>query len=250
MLAALAARRPVEARVALVVAHPDDETLAAGGSLSLMPNLLLVHVTDGAPHRLDDAARQGFSTPDAYAAARADELARALALSGADPARETLGIPDQDAIDHLDEITDRLGALCARHRVDCVMTHAYEGGHPDHDAVAYCVHSLGLPVIEFAGYHADAEGRMVPQKFLPSERKVTSVMLPPADSARKRSMLDCFITQMDILANFDWTTERFRDAPTYDFSHPPHAGRLLYEQWGWMDGARWRRLAGQARCTA
>ena len=251
MLAALAGRRPVETRVALVVAHPDDETLAAGGSLRLMPDLLLVHVTDGAPQRLDDAARNGFRSPADYARARADELTLALALSAADPVRETLGIPDQEAVEYLDEITHRLRALFAAHRIDHALTHAYEGGHPDHDAVAFAVHAIGLPTVEFAGYHADDGGRMVTQQFLPDpRRKITSVTLPPSDLSRKRAMLGCFHSQSGMLDHFDPAIERFREAPAYDFSRPPHPGELLYEQWGWMDGTAWRERAGRSRCVA
>ncbi len=250
MLAALAARRPIDAKVALIVAHPDDETLAAGGSLRLMPKLLLIHVTDGAPRTLTDVTRNGFQTPAAYARARADELALALALASADPVRETLGIPDQETIDHLDDITDRLHDLIDTHHVDLLLTHAYEGGHPDHDSVARCVHCLGRPTYEFAGYHAGGNGRMITQEFLPDPAaKSTSIRLPPSDLSRKRAMLDCFRTQADMLANFDPTTEKFRAAPRYNFSEPPHAGQLLYERWGWMDGQTWRDRAGRLQCA-
>ncbi|MBV9250682.1 MAG: hypothetical protein JO227_15715, partial [Acetobacteraceae bacterium] len=42
-------RKPIEMRSAVVVAHPDDETVGAGASLRLFRDLTLVHVTDGAP---------------------------------------------------------------------------------------------------------------------------------------------------------------------------------------------------------
>jgi hypothetical protein len=48
------------------------------------------------------------------------------------------------------------------------------------------------------------------------------------------------------LRGFATKFERFRVAPPYRFTRPPH-GALLYEQFDWgMDGARWRALAGAA----
>ncbi len=47
-----------------------------------------------------------------------------------------------------------------------VLTHAYEGGHPDHEAVAFAVQASGRPRIEMAGYHAGPNGHMIAGQFL------------------------------------------------------------------------------------
>ena len=246
VLDSLARRVPTACRVALVVAHPDDEVIAAGASLHLLTGLLLVHVTDGAPRTLDDAARAGFGSPAAYAAARQAELAAALHVAGCTPARAALGIPDQDASLHMPAIARHLRALFARHGTQAVITHAYEGGHPDHDAVALAVH-MAAPgqVIEFPGYHAAPDGSLVTGRLLPGP-PATHIPLDADERARKRAMLDCFTTQASILAAFGTEEEAFR--PAYpDFAAPPHPGTLNYEHWGWdMTGPRWRTLAAAA----
>ena len=231
----------------MVVAHPDDETIGAGGSLHLMPGLLLVHVTDGAPRAMADAARAGFGSPEAYAAARDVELAAALALAGVVPVRVRLGEVDQEVAPRLRAVTERLRALFEDHAVTAVLTHAYEGGHPDHDAVAFAVHAAaGVPVYEFAGYRAGPGGAMEAQRFLPGPAE-TRIVLSDAEAETKRAMLDCFRSQAATLAPFGASVERFRPAPCYDFSAAPHAGALNYENWGFaMSGARWRELAACA----
>lgn len=248
MLSALVARQRLRRRVAIVVAHPDDETIAAGASLWLMPELLLVHVTDGAPRRLKDAGRKGFGSAEEYAAERERELEAALAVAGVAPQRVRLGVADQDASLHMAAVTAELGLVFAQHGTEAVLTHAYEGGHPDHDATAFATHlaarRLGVPVVEFAGYHAGgAAAEMVLQRFLPGPPELR-VVLDPGEAARKRAMLDCFVSQVEIISAFGASVERFRPAPGYDFEAPPHAGQLNYERWGWeMTGARWRELA-------
>ena len=230
--------------MAIVVAHPDDETIAAGARLHLMPGLLLVHVTDGAPRRLNDPVKLGFPSPEAYADAREQELQAALACAGVSPARIRLGVPDQDASLEMPGIADRLRTILREHAIEAVVTHAYEGGHPDHDAVCRAVHAAtDCPVYEFAGYHAGPDGEMTVARFLPGPPE-TRVLLDPREQARKQAMLDCFATQRDILRLFGVSVERYRRAGTIDFSRPPHEGALNYERWGWeMTGARWRSLA-------
>ena len=234
-------RAVVRARLALVVAHPDDETVGAGGSLHLMPELLIVQVTDGAPRGLDDMARAGFATPRAYAAAREAEVQDALRVAGVAPDRVHLDIPDQDAAMHVADVAAALRALFSRHGTEAVITHAYEGGHPDHDAVAFAVHAAAgdRAVVEYPSYRAGPDG-MVVQRFLPGPPE-TLVRLRAAELRRKRVMLACFRTQASIMAWFSSEEERFRPAPRQDWTRPPHRGPLNYETWGWnMTGARWR----------
>ena len=252
VLRGLALRRPVGARVALVVAHPDDETIAAGASLHLLPGLLLVHVTDGAPRANTDAAAAGFDTQAAYAAARRLELLAALRAAGISPDLVQLGVPDQDASLDMTGLTRTLARLFDAHGTEVVLTHAYEGGHPDHDATALAVHAAAgrRPVLEFAGYHADSAGRLLTGRFLAGP-DATVVTLTPAERARKQAMFDCFRTQAGMLAAFGTADEKFRSAPGYDFTQPPLPGRLNYEHWGWsMTGAHWRQLARAALCHA
>ncbi len=231
-----------------MVAHPDDETIGAGASLRLFRDLLLVHVTDGAPANLADATRAGFATRAAYAAARRAELAAALAAGGAAPELVALDLPDQGASFEMPALTARLAALLAEHGTQVAITHPYEGGHPDHDATAFCVHravrGTAIGVVEMAGYHASDAGHLQTGAFLPEPEATVEVALSPAERELKRAMLECFTTQRDTLAPFGTEQERFRIAPDYDFSQPPHAGNLYYEhhEWG-LVGQRWRALA-------
>ena len=252
VLHGLASRQPVRRRVALVVAHPDDETIAVGGSVQLLPDLLLIHVTDGAPRTLTDAAAAGFDTLNAYAAARRGELMAALHIAGATPETLELGVADQDASLDLPGLARSLSRIFNAHGTEVVLTHAYEGGHPDHDATAFAVHAAAgrRPVLEFAGYHAGVSGELLTGRFLPGPRAVV-VTLTLAEQAQKRAMLGCFRTQAGILGAFGTTEETFRPAPVYDFTVPPLPGRLNYEHWGWsMTGARWRELVREALCAA
>jgi len=230
------------ADVALVVAHPDDETLALGGLFACVPGLLLVHVTDGAPRTLPDAVRRGGVA--AYAASRAAELEAALVIAAVPRLRRVaLGIPDQDAALHISTLATTFANLFDRYGVQTVVTHAYEGGHPDHDAVACAVQRAAgsCAVVAFAGYNA--LGGAFRTDPLPGG-PITTVRLTTPEQAQRRAMLDCFTTQADILSRFDDSRVRLRPAPVYDFAQPPHDGLLNYETWGWpLTGARFRELA-------
>ncbi len=248
VLARLAARAPIDEPVALVVAHPDDETIGAGSAMKLFRNLLLVHVTDGAPRNLADAVAHGFPDAASYAAARRAELRRALEIAGLSPRCIELGAPDQGASEDLVALTLALRGALAGHGAVAVLTHPYEGGHPDHDATAFIAHHSGLPVLEFASYHADGDGMAI-GRFLPGSAPVTLVLASP-ERARKRAMLDAFETQAATLQPFGVDQEIFRAAPDYDFTSAPHAGALHYERYQWgMTGERWRALAGEAQRT-
>ena len=247
ILTRLAARTPVAEPVVLLVAHPDDEIIGAGATLPLFRQLILVHVTDGAPRNLADATAHGFADAASYAAARELELAQALRVAGVSPRRVQLGAADQGASTQMAALTHALRDVVARHGAAAVLTHPYEGGHPDHDAAAFIAAHAGRPVLEFASYHAAPDGGLAVGRFLPGGHAGGRIGLTPGEQARKRAMFACFTTQAATLAPFGTEWETLRTAPAYDFTQPPHPGTLHYERHDWgMTGARWRGLASEA----
>jgi LmbE family N-acetylglucosaminyl deacetylase len=236
----------------ILAAHPDDETLGASLVLARFPSSRIVYLTDGAPRdpHLWPPSMRGAR--EDYAELRRSEVARVLAHVGISTEQVFwLGGTDQEAIFDIRTLAARLGELLRAWRMDLLITHPYEGGHPDHDSAALvarlAARSLGreAPVIsEMTSYHV-RNRRCVTGEFLnPEPASEIALELKEDDRGRKRRMLDDYRSQRLVLENFPLVAERFRIAPAYDFSHPPHNGRLWYECMGWaMTGARWRQVA-------
>lgn len=244
--ARLASGEPLGERVAVVVAHPDDESLWAGALLGRVSDGLLIHLTDGAPEDMADAARLGFGSREAYATKRADELRLALRLLAFAGERRCYGLRDQSAVEHLPELVERLMADLRGAAV--VATHAYEGGHPDHDAAALAVQRaaarLGVPVVEFPGYHLSEQGRQWGAFWPDPHSPERSRPLTEAEAARIDAAIGAHASQAAVIAGWRPTHERWRDAPAYDFAAPPPPGRALYDGWAWsLTSRRWREIA-------
>ncbi|MDW6023579.1 PIG-L family deacetylase [Mesorhizobium sp. BAC0120] len=242
----------------VVVAHPDDETVGIGGHLTALSQATIIHVTDGAPRNMRDAYAHGFATWQDYAEARRGELAAAMGEASIDVDQLlNVGMPDQEAAHNLVPLALQLAGLFRDSRPRFVCTHPFEGGHPDHDAIAFAVHAAcwltegtGLvppAVVEMAFYHASPAGRVY-QRFLGDTAK-TSLEIPLDGAAleRKQKMLSHFVTQRSVLAPFDSPVERFRAAPHYNFLSLPNGGRLLYEELKLgLTGPEWLTLARAA----
>jgi len=239
----------------IVVAHPDDEAIGLGAQLPRFRDAAILHVTDGAPRDGRDAAMHGFADTGAYAAARRAELLAALELAGIDADRALgLGIPDQQAALNLPDLARRIAGIVAEKCPTILVTHAYEGGHPDHDATAFAVHAalrlLTAPrpmLLEIACYHAGPDG-IVFGRFLPVDGcDPVVITLSPQAHALKQRMIGCFTTQREVLTPFPTDFECLRLAPHYDFTRPPHPGQLQYENLPrGLTGKHFRRLAAQA----
>ena len=138
-----------------------------------------------------------------------------------------LGIPDKDAYLELAGLSRAVAECLRREHPAAVLTHAYEGGHPDHDAAAFAVQMACRSVaaadrpaiVEMPFYHA-VDGRMVTGGFLPAQSEEVAIRLGGADLRRKRRMVDCFYTQREILSCCTLDIERFRPAPAYEFRAP------------------------------
>ncbi|HEX7062850.1 MAG TPA: PIG-L family deacetylase [Woeseiaceae bacterium] len=244
------------ARLLVVVAHPDDETLALGPLLPQLRQATFVYATDGAPRNLTDAHAAGCATRDAYAGARRAELEAMFTQAGLTPGQARFcGLPDQEAMHALAWLARCVQRHIEESRAGLVVTHPYEGGHPDHEATAFAVHAAcallanegraAPAIVEAPCYHRRRDGRAAYGEFLahPGMPQPRCRALTQDEQALKRRLLACFGTQAATLALFPLERQSLRRAPRYDFTCAPHSGALHYEVCGWGSGHAWRRRA-------
>ncbi len=242
----------------IVVAHQDDEVIGAGARLRRLKDAMLVHVTDGAPRNLRHSVQAGYETRREYAEARKDEMLEAVALVGIGPDQNhTLGVVDQEVTLNLIPLSGTLAELFDREKPEVVLTHSYEGGHTDHDSTAFTVQAAcellrrdgaQIPtVLELTSYH-NRSGNRTYLEFLPWRgAEVWTVLLTDEERELKREMFRCFRSQWRVLRRFPLEFERFREAPRYDFTQPPHPGVLDYERFDVpLNGVAWRDCAKRA----
>src|SRR5262245_61029335 len=239
----------------LLSAHPDDEVIGAAWILLSGQPLAVAELTDGVPVDRRWWSDAACSADGAYRAQRRSESEDALAVAGLPPsALHRLGGRDLAAIDEAPRLVRALAALLDRVRPARLCTHAYEGGHPDHDTAALVgraavsLASVAPDLWEMTSYHlgpggapAAATGRFQCAD-MPEELRVLS----PTKQEAKLKMFAAHRTQAGVLRRFPIDVERQRPAPRYDFTRPPHPGELDYERLGWGEGTVWRRKAAEA----
>ncbi len=241
--------------VAVVVAHQDDEVIGFGAQFSRFPGCTVIHVTDGAP--ADPREWKGLTRAQ-YAALREKEMNAALTLAGQTGSRESLGVADQGVAFMLAETARKLAERFEKNDTKFVLTHAYEGGHPDHDGVAFAVHAAKkllemkgrtLQIIEAPFYRVEKEGaKNVRQSFVPARSSETATLpLNEAEQDLKKKLYEAHASQRGVLSTMSTTTEWLREASDWDFNQLPNEGKLshIFTDAG-IGAETWTALTGQA----
>ena len=227
----------------VIAAHPGDEIVGAGCLISKLGNVSVVHVTDGA-RDVEVARAAGFEDVASYAKARKQECVDALTLANVSEDHVIdFAAPDTSACDCLSDLTKRIAHHLQESRANIVLTHPYEGGHPDHDATALATHAA-LQLMKQNGFkpptlfemalHPGNDEISKVTEFLPgAEGETTTLVLDQRATELKRRMFECLKSQQQSIEASPWGYERFRLPPEYDFSAPPQKGRLHYENFDW-----------------
>lgn len=244
-------------RCSVIVAHPADEVVGAGCLISKLVDVTVLHVTDGAPCDLE-ANAAGFKDRGAYAEARKRECISALAIANVPEDRIVeFEVPDHCASNYLADLTKRITTFLQQSGADIVVTHPYEGGHPDHDATAFATHAaLRLmkrngfrpPALFEMALHPSTDSKAKVPEFLPgTESETTTLLLDERATALKQRMFACFESQRESLEASPFGPEKFRQPVAYDFTTPPQEGKLHYESFEWAPRSdEWQSLARQA----
>jgi LmbE family N-acetylglucosaminyl deacetylase len=225
-------------RTMVLVAHPDDECVTCGGLLQRMSEAVVVYATDGSPK--DPYFWKKHGSREVYSRLRQDEARRALDRVGV---REVVFLADQEPRLVDQELFQNLGLAfelllneVKRRKPEAMLTLAYEGGHPDHDSCSVLAAEIGkmtgTPVWEAPLYRRRRNELSVEEFVEPNGTEIPYV--PSAEEIqRKRQMCLEYPSQGDFLQIFGLEREMFRPQKKYDYSGPPHEGKLNYELWEW-----------------
>lgn len=188
-----AAGPPAWPSTVIVAAHPDDEVLGAGGTMAVLAaggtRLRLLAITDG------EASHPG-ADPRATARTRTAESAEALRLLGLrDIEVIRLRLPDAGLAAREDELSERLGELCAGFGVCLAPWEA--DAHADHEAAGRAARRaarrngqrmLSYPI--WMWHWAKPGDRRVPWQ------QACQIPLSPDIAERKRSAISAFTSQL------------------------------------------------------
>lgn len=204
-------------RLLVLAAHPDDETIGCSGLLQRCAAGLVVFAVDGSPPRY--GFEKKFGSLRNYSDLRFREAARALrAVAHVSFRRLQRGdgsfFPDQHLFLELFEAFAGLKEITRNFAPDAVVSHAFEGGHIDHDAchvlVRTLAHELGLPGLEFPLYWRTEEGKDVLQQFREHVDQECVLQLSQRELQVKREMVAQYQSQQGLTHVFPLDPERFR----------------------------------------
>lgn len=180
------------ASVVILAAHPDDEVLGVGGTMSILAaagaRLRLIAVTDG------EASHPGIARPDDLAGRRVAETADALLALGVRQAEVIrLRLPDTGLGSRQDEMTALLRDLTCG--FDICLAPWERDAHADHEAVGRSARRTGVDLAFYpvwTWHWAFPGDRRVPWN------EAVRVPLPPAAVVRKRTAIRCFRSQIEV----------------------------------------------------
>jgi len=225
-------------RILILAPHPDDEVVACcaaiGRARAEGAEVALLFLSHGCVSRetLWPWDRHRHDALIGRRRAEAEAASRALGVTIAGFAER----PARTLWRQLDRAEAEVRAAIAAWRADRLWAPAYEGGNPDHDGVSAIATRLaagGLPVLEFAEYNF-AGGRTRSQQFPRPNGTERVISLTAAEQASKRAALGLYRSERRNLSYVRCEREVFRPLTVYDYSRPPHPGKLWYARFQWV----------------
>ncbi|MGH9790517.1 MAG: PIG-L deacetylase family protein [Candidatus Acidiferrales bacterium] len=223
-------------RILILIPHPDDEVVgccaAIGRARAQGAEAIGVCLTTGVParevfwpwQRIGHAAR---------VARRREEASRAADLLGINLV-SLAEIPTRQLKSHIAPTLAAVRDHIRRIGADRLWTPAYEGGHQDHDVANFIASRLRseVNVWEFSEYNLFG-GKVRSQEFFAPNGSEREIALTRDEQRFKRSALRLYASEKGNLSYVRNEREVFRPLAEYDYSRPPHGGKLFYQRFQW-----------------
>ncbi len=226
--------------ILILAPHPDDEVVgccaAIGRARARQCRVRVAFLTTGVPPRDSMWHWQRGSAYERRLRRRHAESCAVASELGVDVCHRS-EVPSRELRHHIAQTARTVCALLEEVRSPTLWVPAYEGGHQDHD-VANFIGSLFVvksQVWEFSEYNFRG-GRTRSHAFPIDDGHERAIFLSATEAERKARLLALYESERGNLGHIGTCREIFRPLPEYDYSRPPHAGRLFYQRFQW---ARW-----------
>lgn len=225
-------------RILILVPHPDDEVVACAAAIGRAreagAEIFALYLTHGCIAREVMWAwqRKNYQKIIARRRAEAEEAARLLGLK---PAGWSLR-PARHLWREMDAVCTEIQAAITSLRIDQIWLPAYEGGNPDHDALNAIGQKFktSISVLEFAEYNF-CGGRVRANRFPKPNGSEQVIEMTKSEAIRKVTAQMLYESEG---ANLNYVSgvahECFRPLADYDYSRPPHSGKLWYARFQWV----------------
>jgi len=227
-------------KVLFLLAHPDDEILMSGVIQRFVKNDIPVHLA-------------WLTSGDLFGKGevREKELASAAELLGVPSEhRHLFRLPDMGLVRNLRLVFECTTELVSRLEPSHVFAPAYEGGHPDHDALNFIAHSVwqsmrqSFSLFEFPLYNGTGHFFFLwlrVNSFVPGTGQIEKHVLDSEQVALKGRLIDIYNSQprsmLPIKMTHWWRrftrncAEPYAPIPEHrDYQIKPHFGPLFYER--------------------
>lgn len=225
-------------RILILVPHPDDEIVGFCAALRRAQEdgakIFTLYLTHGCIERAALWPWQRHRHED-FVARRLCEAENAACFLDITPIGFTAR-PARHLWREMRAVFEEIKKAVKDYAIDQLWTPAYEGGHPDHDAlnaVASVFKRGGLPVLEFSEYNL-AGGKKRSQKFSFPNGTETVLDLSKEEQRFKQDALAYYESEQRNLGYVETKQESFRPLAAYDYAKPPHDGTLWYARFQWV----------------
>jgi LmbE family N-acetylglucosaminyl deacetylase len=226
-------------RILLLIPHPDDEVVGCFKAIAQAgvhgSKIFGFYMTTGIPSR--ERFRSWQRKRYGYRLKRRQNEALLVANLLGIESISFSKIPSRELKSFLKSTRDTLIQTIRRLNIDLLWVPAYEGAHQDHDTANFLAHTLAeyATIWEFSEYHY-FNGKVKSQDFFSQNGSERLIVLDQSEQKSKRKSLSLYSSERGNLRHIGTSQEIFRPLADYDYTRPPHHGKLFYQRFQWVPG--------------
>ena len=144
-------------------------------------------------------------------------------------------LPSRTLKDNISKTYIKIKKIIKSEKIDTIFCPAYEGGHQDHDVSNFICSRLKKvsSIYEYPEYNF-SNRKVNSNSFVHNTKNQKNVYLTANEKKNKAQLLAIYASEKKNLNYLSFTKESYRKIIDYDYSSPPHSGKLFYRRFSFF----------------